>query len=105
MTVSGSGAMNRMQMQQMGGGMGMGRGQGGGNGMRDIMQQLSPDQRTELKTQMQSLSESDRQSLVNEMKQVDSSTLSSDAYYETLMSMVSAAAPQTESSSIVDLYA
>ncbi|GEM_PF-2403857 len=104
MTVGGSGAMNRMGMQM--GGMGMGRGQGGGNGMKDVMQQLSPDQRSELKAQMQTLSESDRQAAIESMKEVDSSTLSSEEYYQTLLSIVGGDSTQTTTdTSALDTYA
>ncbi|NPA28608.1 MAG: hypothetical protein GXO33_00275 [Epsilonproteobacteria bacterium] len=109
MNVSSTGSMSQMQTQMRmrkmdGSGMGMRNGQGGQNGMRDVMQQLTPDQRTELQSQLQSMSETDRQSMVEQMKQVDSTTMTQDQYYQTLLSMVNPT-NTTSANGGLDLYA
>ncbi len=95
MNVSSSGSMQQMHMQNM---QGVGGGQGKG-GMRDIMQKLSPEERSALKEQMSSLSQADRQSMISQMKQVDATSMSSADYAQTLLDMVSQSNSEESSSS------
>ncbi len=85
MNVGATGSMQQMQMH----GQGMrGAGKGQGNGMRDIMQSLSPEDRTALRDKMSSLSQTDRQSMISQMKEVDKTSMGSDEYAQTLLSML-----------------
>jgi hypothetical protein len=76
----------QMQMRKMdGSGGGQGHGKGG---MNAITESLSSDQANQLKSQMSELSVEDRQAMMQQMKEVDStSTESNDDYFNTLMSM------------------
>jgi len=79
MNVNASGSMQHMQMQhQM---QGARKGQGG---MKDIMQNLSPEDRNALKEKMSSLSQVDKQSMISQMKEIDASSMSSDEYAQSL---------------------
>jgi hypothetical protein len=75
-------ASNSAQQMQ-----GSGNGQGNG-GMRDVMQNLSQEDRTALKDKMSSLSQTDKQSMMSQMKQVDASSMSSQDYTKTLMDIL-----------------
>ncbi len=95
MNVNASGSIQQIQMQNM---HGAGRGQGKG-GMKDIMQNLSPEDRKELKEKMSSLSQTDRQSIISQMKQVDATSMSSADYTQTLLNMVDQSQPKQSTSS------
>ncbi len=61
---------------------------GSGGGMKEMMQSMSPEDRTAIREQMASLSETDRKTMKNQMKQLDSQNLSSDALAQSLMEML-----------------
>ena len=102
MNVNANGSMQQMHMQNMI--QGAGRGQGkGSNGMRDIMQNLSVEDRNTLREQMSSLSQTDRESMISQMKQVDASSMSSDEYAQTLLDMINQS--QTQQTTTTDVFA
>ncbi|PHR54393.1 MAG: hypothetical protein COA44_13330 [Arcobacter sp.] len=63
--------------------------QGQGNGMKDVMQGLSNDDRAVVRDQMQSLPREERLAMKEQMKALDSSNLSSDEYFQSLLDMFS----------------
>jgi hypothetical protein len=97
-----------MQMQHMHQMRMHGQGQGGGNGkgMGRIMQNLTPDQRQDISSQLQNLSQEDRKSLVDQIKSLDSSSLSQDQLYQSILDILN---PETQTNTItptsIDTYA
>ena len=86
MTVDSSGSMQQIQMRNM---YGQGGGQGNGNGqMKDIMQSLSQEDRTQLRDQMSSLSGQDRQDAIAQMQEVDKSSMSDQDYFQSLLDIL-----------------
>ncbi|SFP19278.1 hypothetical protein [Hydrogenimonas thermophila] len=83
MTVNSSGAMQQAQMRQMNGAGGAGNG-----GMKDIMQSLSQEERTQLREQMSSLSMEDRQKAMSQMKEVDKASMSEEDYFQSLLDIL-----------------
>lgn len=81
MQIDSSGQMRKME------GSCQGQGQGGG-GMKEMMQSLSPEDRTTFREQMSSLSETDRQTMKDQMAQMDTKNLSSQDLSQQLMSML-----------------
>jgi len=61
---------------------------GKGKGMGDIMKQLSPEQRQEIRTSLQSIPEDTRKDIVNQIKQLDYSSLTSDELYNSIMEII-----------------
>ena len=74
-----------MQQAHMYGAGGSGNGNGG---MKDIMQSLSPEERTELREQMSSLSIEDRQKAMSQMKEVDQISMSEQDYFQSLLDIL-----------------
>ena len=95
MNINASSSIQQMQMQNMYGADG---GQGK-SGMKDIMQSLSSEDRSALKEKMGSLSQADKQSMVSQMQQVDSTSMSSDDYAQTLLDMIDQSKPKQSTSS------
>jgi len=58
------------------------------NGMKDIMQNLSSEDRTTLRDQMQSLPKEDRIAMKEQLKEVDSTSMSSDEYFQSLLDIL-----------------
>jgi len=81
MQVNASGEMTQTRMRKMDG---SGSGGGKGNGMQDIMQTLSPEDRTAFREELSSLSQTDRTALKDQLKTLDTSTLSSEELSQTL---------------------
>ena len=95
MNVNANGSMQQMKTHHMhhaGGGEGKG-------GMKDIMQNLSQEDRSALKEKMSSLSQADKQSMISQMKQVDATSMSSDKYAQTLLDMVDQSKSKNSTSS------
>ena len=99
MNVSGTGMMQQTQMQTQahkmdgtGQGQGMGQGQGaakgGMNGMKDIMQNLSVEDRQTLSAQLQSLPEDQRSAMKEQLKSVDGTGLDSSSYLNQLLNVM-----------------
>ena len=88
MAISSVGSSYQMQQMQMRKMDGSGGGQGGNQGMRDIMQSLSQEDRTVLKEQMSSLDQAQRADLVSQMKAVDKTTMNEQDYIKTLLDIV-----------------
>ena len=86
MNVDSTGSMQQMQQMQMRIGNG-GYGQGQGS-MKDIMQSLSPEDRTTMKEQLSSMSQEDRVSIISQMKEIDSTSMSSEEYSQTLLDIL-----------------
>jgi hypothetical protein len=83
MQVNQSCQMQQTQTRRMDG---SGGGQGGG--MKEMMQSLSPEDRTAVREQMASLSEADRKTMKDQMSQMDATTLSSEDLFQSIMSML-----------------
>ncbi len=100
---------NQMQMRKMdgtGGGMGMRRGGQGGNGMGAIMQSLPTDDRVAIQDQMQSLSESDKAAAIDKIKQLDTTSMSTDAITQSIMDIINPTTSTDETTSLLaSLYA
>ncbi|MDD3769886.1 MAG: hypothetical protein AB7U44_03230 [Sulfuricurvum sp.] len=73
-------------------------GSGQGNGMREVMQSLSEEDKTFVRQQMANLSSEDRQSFKNDLLSMDSSSMAS--YLQSLKST-----PTEASLTTIDLYA
>ena len=87
-SINGSSQMQqmRMQMRKMDG---TGGGQGyGQNGMRDIMQSLSAEDRNSLREQMSSVDQSKRADIISQMKQIDKNSMSSEDYFQSLLDII-----------------
>jgi hypothetical protein len=69
-------------------------GMGDHGGIRDIVQPLSQDDRIALQTQMRGLPSEDRKSAIESMKEIDSKSLSSANYLQSLLNAIAAAAPK-----------
>jgi hypothetical protein len=107
MEISSTSQMQQMDQLQLQKRDGSGGGQGKGGGMGDIMQSLSSDDKAQLQDQMSSLSPADRQAKMNEMKQVDSTSMSSEDYVDTLMDIIGGDEEETSSADayITEAYA
>lgn len=85
----------QMHMNQMGG-----KAQGGNQGgMKDVMQNLSSDDRAVIQEQMQSLSKEDKLAMKEQLKQVDSTSMSSDEYFNSLLDILNQDDTQSTSTS------
>jgi len=107
MQVGATGQMDQIQMRKMDG-TGGGQGKGGNNGMKDIMQSLSTEDRAALQEQMSTLSTEDRRDMIDQMKQVDSSSMSSEDYVDTLLSLFDTSSTEdtvTDENSTYTVYA
>lgn len=96
---------NMQQMQKIGG-----TGNGQNNGMKEIMQALSPEDRTAVREQMSSLSETDRKSMKDQLSQIETTSLSSDNLAQTIFDLLSTlqnpvSSTETDSSTSIDIYA
>lgn len=105
MQVESSGQMQQMQMRKMDG---TGGGQGGG--MKEMMQSMSPEDRTAFREQMSSMSEADRKTMKDQMAQMDTSKLSSKELSQELMNMLleyqnTASKNTSVSATAIDTYA
>ena len=81
-----SGEMAQMHVRKMDG---TGSGNGQGNGMRDVMQALSPDDRTAFRESLSALSQEDRHSIKQSIDALDITTLSADELSQTLADFLS----------------
>ena len=77
--------MQQTQMRKMDG-TGGGQGQGSG-GMKDIMQNLSSEDRVALQEQMSSLSPEQRADMKEQLKAVDSTGMSGEDYAQSLLNL------------------
>lgn len=85
MDVSAYNSNQQIQMRKMDG---SGDGQGKG-GMRDIMQNLSTEDRETMKGQLNSMSKEERASMVSQMKEVDATSMNSQDYTQSLLDILS----------------
>jgi len=81
-----SGEITHMRIRKMDG---IGGGNGEGNGMRDVMQALSPDDRTAFRESLSTLSQEDRQSIKESIGSLDITTLSAGELSQTLADFLS----------------
>jgi len=109
MTINGSGSMQQMQQQMQmrkmdgtGGGHGMQKGGGSENGMKDVMQSLSEEDRTTLQNELNNISSDDKNSIKEQLKSIDSSSMSSEEYFSSLMDVVNPST--TLENTKLDLY-
>lgn len=91
MQINSTSTMTQMHTQKM-------DGSGKGNGMREVMQSLSDEDKTFVREQMESMSSEDRQSFKNNLMTMDSTALTS--FLESLRST-----PTEPSLTAIDLYA
>jgi len=113
MNVNATGAMaqiqQQMQMQKMDGtgqGQGAHKGQGGANGMKDIMQTLSPEDRATFSEQLQSMSQEEKSAIKDELKAIDPTSMDSSAYLDALMGVVNGDFSSTSTSEMItEVYA
>ncbi|PNV84420.1 MAG: hypothetical protein C0627_01055 [Sulfurimonas sp.] len=84
MDVTSANQMQQMQMRKMDG-SGGGQGQGG---MKDIMQNLSSEDKNSVMEQLSSMSQEERSAAVAQMKEVDASVMSSEDYAKTLLDIL-----------------
>ena len=87
--------MQQTQMRKMDG---SGGGHGGGGGMKDVMQNLSSEDRVAVQEQMSALSQEDRINMQEQLKSVDSTTMTSDEYAQTLLDILDPQEDETSSS-------
>ena len=97
-----SSANNTYAQMQMGQMQGQGSGQ---NGMKDIMQSLSSEDRTTLREQMQSLPQEDRVAMKEQLKEVDKTNMSDDDYFQSLLDILSGTDTQEEDTTGFSVYA
>jgi len=81
---------------------GSGGGQGQSGGMRDIMQSLSSEDRDIIKTELSTMSQGERAEMVSQMKQVDSASMTSEEYTQTLLDLLDQDSTSTTSSAAYD---
>ena len=81
-----SGEMAQMRVRKMDG---TGGGNGQGNSMRDVMQALSPDNRTAFRESLSTMSQEDRQSIKKSIDALDITKLSADELSQTLADFLS----------------
>ena len=86
MNVNANGSMQQMQMQ-MRKMDGSGSGQGNG-GMKDIMQNLSSDDRATIKEELSAMTQEERSAMISQMKEVDSVNMSAEEFSQTLLDML-----------------
>lgn len=91
MEINSTSTMTQMHMRKM-------DGSGKENGMREVMQSLSEEDRTLVREQMASMSSEDRQSFKNNLMTMDSTSLTS--FLESLRTT-----PTETSLTTLDLYA
>jgi hypothetical protein len=101
MDVNATGYTQQMQtqMRKMDG---SGGGQGQSGGMRDIMQSLSSEDRDIIKTELSTMSQGERAEMVSQMKQVDSASMTSEEYTQTLLDLLDQDSTSTTSSAAYD---
>ncbi len=87
MTINGMNTMNQISQMQQGGSMQKGNGNGM-HGMKNIMQNLTPDQRQEISQSMQNLSQTDRKNVMEQLKQIDASKLDNQQYFQALQDTI-----------------
>ncbi|MBV5321209.1 MAG: hypothetical protein JZU62_05955 [Sulfuricurvum sp.] len=107
MEVGTSGQMQQMQMRKMDG---SGGGQNQNNGMKEMMQSLSSEDRTAVREQIANLSETDRKSMKDQISQIETASLSPEDLAQTMFDMLSTlqnpvSSTETDSSTSIDIYA
>jgi len=98
MTVDSTQQMQQTQMKKMDG---SGGGQGGGGGMKDVMQNLSSEDRVAVQEQMSALSQEERVDMKDQLKAVDATSMSGDEYMDALMNLLN---PQEEEVASTDTF-
>ncbi len=102
MTIDNSTAVQtQMQMRKMDGSGGGQHGKGGENGLKDVMQNLSVEDRTALQDQLSAMSSEDKKIAKEQLKSVDATNLSSEDY---LSALLSAMGTQSETSTSNDSF-
>ncbi len=102
MNVNATGAMGMGQMH------GMGQGQGQNGAMKEIMQQLPQEDRQAIREQMQSMDQTQRKDFMSQISELDTTNMSTQELSDTLLSMLSPATTEensTSEDSLLDFYA
>ena len=95
--------MEQMQMRKM---YGAGGAHGGGKGgMKDIMQNLSMEDRMSIKDQLSSMSEDERLAAISEMKTVDKASMNAEEYTKALLDILDQSDYNSEESDYFSVYA
>lgn len=87
MNISGMGQMDQIQTQMQTrkmDGTGGGQGKGGANGMGQVMQNLSSEDRSAIQEQLQAIPQEEKTAIKDQLKAVDPSNMSSDEYFQVL---------------------
>jgi len=98
----------QMQTRKMDGtGGGQGKGQGGDSGLKDVMQNLSVEDRATLQEQLQTMSSEDKKIAKEQLKSVDATNLSSEDYLSSLLATMGQTKDVTtnEDGFITEIYA
>ena len=103
MQINSYGTIYRYQMRNMEGSATI---SGESGGLSEVMQNLSQDQRLELREQMSLLNHGDRRNAIEQMSQIDSTTMSQEEYYKMLTDIVNRQVPPTTTvQSLFSIYA
>lgn len=111
MNINGTGMMQQTQLQTHkmdGTGQGQGSGKGGMNGMKDIMQNLSVEDRESLSSQLQSLPNEERSAIKDQLKSIDATGLDSSSYLNELLSVINGGSDATDTRTdefVTEVYA
>jgi len=81
-------------------------GNGGGYGMGQVMTQLTPDQRQQISSALQNLPQDLRTQVVDQIRQLDISSMSQDQLFQSVMDIVSSVnATSLAAPSLISVYA
>lgn len=108
MTIDNSTAVQtQMQMRKMDGSGGGQHGKGGENGLKDVMQNLSVEDRSALQEQLSAMSSDEKQIAKEQLKSVDATDLSSEDYLNALLLAIGGEAESSTSSDgfVTEVYA
>ncbi|MEO2069101.1 MAG: hypothetical protein ABGX27_06265 [Desulfurobacteriaceae bacterium] len=79
---------------------------GNGNGMGQVMTQLTPDQRQQVSSALQNLPQDLRTQVVDQIRQLDISSMTQDQIYQSVMNIISSVnATSLVVPSLISVYA
>jgi hypothetical protein len=106
MNVNGMGAMQQIQTRAMDG-SGNGQGKGGSNGLKDVMQNLSSEDRVTLQEQLSTMSTEEKSAIKDDLKAIDSTNMDSSVYLKSLLDVIndSTSTEVTSSENFEPVYA
>ena len=98
MNVNTTNAMQQQMQTRKMDGSGQGMQRGGENGMKEIMQSLSVEDRSALKEEMSAIPQEDRGAMVEQLKSVDKTMLSDEEYMQSLLEILGSQEAEEDSS-------